>query len=119
MNYHYKDENVFVQIKKSPPRATKMIARADVTLRIYDSEYVRIRGFILWHSKVLNNRLQQHINIKPPSTSEKGKWTETVHFLNKNSWENLEMIIYSAYLEFQKRGEDTGIQDIDPDDLPI
>ena len=84
----------------------KLLANANISILTTDWGRLTIKGFQIWKSDRFNDRLNDKINITPPSRPSYGKYYPVVFFENHNSWYNLELDIYMAYtkkLEEQKK----------------
>ena len=90
------DENVKVMVFLREGNA-RLLATATVSVRTVDYGFMTIKGFQIWKSKNLNGRLQEFMNITPPSTMIKGSRYFVIFFENKELWSNLEEAIYSSY----------------------
>src|SRR3989338_3273357 len=90
------DENVKIKIT-FPKKITKLLANATVSLNTVEYGFITIKGFQIWPSPNMNTRLQEQINITPPSRQIYGKYMTFVYIENPESWQRLEERIYDAY----------------------
>lgn len=84
---------------------SSLLANANVCLETVFFGYITIKGFQVWRSRNFNERLQEKINIAPPTKYAYGKYIQQVFFETKDKWYELETKIYEAYLnERSKNG---------------
>lgn len=107
-------ENVKIVIYIKNIRA--LLANANLTLKTSEFGNIVIKGLPIWKSNRFNERLQENINITPPSKSNYGKYVDLVFFENKETWFEIERLIYSAYREKLNKKED---EDVNPEDIPF
>jgi predicted alpha/beta superfamily hydrolase len=69
----------------------------------------------------MNERLQEKINVQPPSINMYGKYHPVIFFKDKNQFFDIEERIYDAYcLARNKRDEDKPHnENVDPDEIDI
>ena len=98
-----------------------LIANAHVSIPTSVFGWISIKGFQIWHSSRLNERLQEKINITPPSRQIYGRYSQIVFFENKELWFKLESRIYEAYLKaIITSSEKSGLKEnINPEDIPL
>lgn len=116
MNINDEDLIITITIKDKP----KLIANVTVAIKTEVYGWVTIKNFCIWKSDLMNNRLQEYINITPPSYNSIGKYHSHVFFEDEKAWHRLEARIYDAY--FLKRSEESTAKldgRIDPDEIPI
>lgn len=77
----------------------RLIANANVSIETVLYGFVTIKGFQIWISNRLNGRLQEYINISPPSILIYGKYSRQVFFEDEKKWEQLEEAIYNKLKE--------------------
>jgi hypothetical protein len=72
---------------------------ANVTLSFNTIAYgfITIKDFQIWKSKNFNERLQEPINISPPTRNVYGRYLPTVFLERKEKWYEIESKIYDAY----------------------
>ena len=117
MKYHYEDEDLKIIIF-FPKKEGKLIANATIILKTVSYGLYTTKGFQIWHSSRFNERLQEPINITPPTKQISGRFLIQAFFEDKNKWYELENFIYSAYLK--ARQEKTIVkEDINPNEIPI
>lgn len=112
------DENVKIKLFLSKKEGN-LLASATISLNTVEFGFVTIKGFQIWKSKFLNSRLQQEVNISPPSTRRYGKYSYLVFFKEEKQWFSLETRIYDAYNKALFRHNKKGKEDIDPDEIPL
>ncbi len=98
------DENVNIKVflKEGDSR---LIATATVSVSTVDFGYVTIKGFQVWKSENLNGRLQEYINITPPTTMIKGGRIYLIFFEDREKWYGLEERIYDAFRLCKVKGK--------------
>lgn len=74
-----------------------LLANADLSLLTKDFGWVDIKDFQMWKSSNLNRRLDQYINIQPPSILIHGKYIPRVFFEDIEKWGRIESIIFYEY----------------------
>lgn len=119
MKYHYEDENtkiIILIISKD-----NIIARANLSLKLNESSFITIKGFVIWKSKWLHPKFQEQINITPPRLFLYGKYSDIVYFENEREWYSIEEKIYSAFLKARIERDKKIIknEDINPEEIPI
>ena len=82
---------VFIKNQKN------LLANATVSFETIYFGFVTIKDFQIWRSKNLNSRLQEYINIKPPSRYIWTRFVERVFFEDTEKWYELEAEIYNKY----------------------
>lgn len=113
-----RDVNIKVFIKDKG----NLIANSNVSINTVLFAFVTIKGFQIWRSDCFNERLQEKINITPPTRPAYGRYIPQVFFEDKNKWFELEQMIYNAFnterlkKSLKQKTEDVNIDDI-PDDL--
>lgn len=98
-----------------------LLANCDVTLETLDFGPVTIKGFQIWKSNHIHPRLQEEINITPPTVRSYGKYISTVFFNVAAKWEGLEQGIYTEYhKEISKAGKEVAnLDEVNPNDIPF
>lgn len=105
------DIKIKIIIKDKP----NLLANANISFDTVAFGSITIKNFAIWKSKHFNERLQEAINITPPST--RGfKYTAIVFFENRDRWYELEQQIYDAFNVSRQNPQD---EDIDPDDVDV
>ena len=103
-----------------PKKKSKLLANATVSINTIEYGFLTIKGFQIWPSSVMNGRLQEYINITPPSVQLFGKYCPFVFIEKVKDWENLEHYIYSAYLKASsERSEPSCEEKINLQDIPF
>jgi hypothetical protein len=103
-----------------PKKKNKLLANATVCVNTVDYNFFIIKGFQIWPSPIMNGRLQEYINITPPSVQMYGKYIPFVFIENPKKWEELERYIYSAYLKaIQEKSKTNNEEKIKPEDIPF
>lgn len=107
--------NIKIEIKLK--NKGKLLANADLVLLTSDFGWVTIKDFQIWESTVHNKRLDEFVNIEPPSVRQRfGRYIKRVFFENAGSWERVESMIYEEYK--RKRAESAPINLDAIDQLP-
>lgn len=105
--------NEEIKIKIMLKNKPKLIATANVSIPTIDFGYITIKGFQIWKSELLNSRLQEYINITPPSIGAFGRWIIIIYFEDGKLWQKLESSIYGKFIEARnKMPSDVDIDDI-------
>lgn len=96
-----------------------LLANATISLDTVEFGPITIKNFQIWKSKNLNSRLQEYINIVPPSRRAGfRKYISLVFFEKENLWFDIERLIYSKYIEIGlKNGRQE--ENIKPEDVPF
>jgi len=92
-----------------------LLANATVSIFTLPFGFITIKNFQIWVSQHLNDRLQERINIIPPSVHAYGRYIPIVFLEDKKLWEELERLIYSEYSSKIKKAN----ENVDVDSLPI
>lgn len=88
------DNDIKIEIKIKDIKT--LLANATVSINTIPLGFVTIKGFAIWKSNHFNERLQEAINITPPST--RGfKYIPIVFIENPKMWIELEQKIYDAF----------------------
>lgn len=110
------DIKITIQLKDK----ASLLANAIVSLNTIAFGFVTIKDFQIWRSKVFNDRLQEQINIKPPTRAFFGKFLERVFIEDKNKWYELEQMIYDAFNnERNKKQANNNNEEVNIDDIPL
>ena len=108
-----------VKIKVFIKDKNNLIANANVSLNTLDFGFVTIKGFQIWRSNVFNQRLNEQINITPPTKQTFGRYTQQVFFEDKDKWYELEAKIYDVFNnDRNKKLSKQSVEDINIDDIP-
>lgn len=107
-----------VKIKVIIKNKGKLLANANICIETVKFGFVTIKGFQIWNSINLNERLQEGINITPPTKQAYGRFYQQLFFEDKNKWFKLEENIYSAYLKIRNVAV-LKKEDISPDEVPV
>ena len=96
-----------------------LLANASISLLTDGYGWITIKGFQIWKSNVLNTRLGENINIKPPSQKNPfGKYITIVFIEEPKFWEKMEGEIFKAYKD--KQIDERPVEDIViPDNMPF
>lgn len=92
-----------------------LLATANVCLATTLFGDLNIKGFTIWKSDLENKRLQEPINIKPPSVRSYGRYREVVFFEDENHWFEIERKIYGKFIEVRTKIESE--EEIDLDEI--
>lgn len=95
-----------------------LIANVNISIKTETYGFITIKGFQIWKSPLLNTRIQEKINISPPSKPFYGHYVQQVFIENQDKWFALESRIYDAYLKVIKFKTSKN-EDIDPNELTI
>lgn len=100
---------------------SNLLANANISINTIQFGFVTIKGFQIWKSHNLNERLQESINITPPTRQVYGHYRFQVFFEDKTKWPIMEEMIYNAFLQIRNKRVETEDVDIDelPDDLSV
>lgn len=93
-----------------------LLANAHVCI---DTEFgiVTIKYLQIWKSNFRNPRLQEYINIEPPSIKVYGSKIFFVFFENKDKWYELEEKIYDQFFSATHKTSSIN-EDIDVNEIP-
>ncbi|KKQ89242.1 MAG: hypothetical protein UT12_C0019G0011 [Candidatus Curtissbacteria bacterium GW2011_GWC2_38_9] len=94
-----------------------LLANATVSIPTIEFGYVTIKDFLIWKSNNLNERLQEYINITPPTKQFYGRYHPGVFFEKKDCWYKLEEKIYDAYIKVKNKYHSNGKLDIETVDI--
>lgn len=89
------DIKITIIIKDKP----NLLANANMAIPTLDFGYITIKGFQIWKSNNLNSRLQDYVNITPPSIKAYLRWNNIVFFESEDKWVEIEQIIYDNYCQ--------------------
>jgi len=106
-------ENVMIKVYIKDTK--NVLANAHITV---DSDFgkITIKNFVIWKSPKHNERLQEYINIEPPTLRIYSRYQKLVFFEDVNMWIELERKIYDAYrIEQTKKGI---TEQVDSNDIP-
>src|SRR3989344_8502223 len=108
-----------VKIKVFIKDKGNLIANANVSINTVLFSFVTIKGFQIWKSDRFNERLQEQVNITPPTKQTYGRYTPQVFFEDKNKWFELEQMVYDAFnTERQKGNSKSASEEVNVDDIP-
>lgn len=111
-------DNVDVKISIFLKEQPNLIANATVSLKTIIFGFVTIKGFQVWRSNIFNGRLQEPINITPPTKQVFGKYTHQVFFESSKEWFALESKIYDALNKARERNsKKLPTENISPEEL--
>lgn len=110
--------NEDVKIKVFLKDKGKLLANANIAIETVKFGFVTIKGFQIWSSPKFNERLQEALNITPPTKQAYGRFYQQLFFEDKNKWFELEEKIYSAYLNIRNAAT-AEKEDISPDEVQV
>ena len=112
------DESVKITITMKDK--DNLIANATVSVKTEIYGWITIKNFCIWKSPILNDRIQEQINITPPSFRGVGKFHPLIFVEDEKLWHALESRIYDAFhLERSKKSMDGNNEGVDPEDIPF
>lgn len=114
--------NEDVKIKVILKDKGKLLANANVAIETVKFGFVTIKGFQIWKSPRFNERLQEAINITPPTKPAYGHFITQLFFEDMNKWFELEEKIYGVYLSTRNDVSNVaslGKEDINPNEIPV
>lgn len=97
-----------------------LLANATISLGTTSFGFVTIKGFQIWRSSRFNERLQETVNITPPTNMYQGKYFQQVFFEEPSKWFEIELKIYECFnlTRNETKGKRTNEDvDIDNNDL--
>jgi len=104
-----------INIKIIMKNKGNLLANATVMVLTNKYGWVTIKGFQIWVSPLMNERLHEKINIQPPSSRGKfGRYISIAYFEEQGQWEIVERKIYEAY-KTELNNVDINI----PEDIPF
>lgn len=108
-----------IKIKVFLKDKNNLLANATVSFNTISYGFVTIKDFQIWRSKNFNERLQEAINITPPTRNMHGHFLPTIFLEDRKKWYELESKIYDTYC--LAKNEETKKEDlkINPDDIHI
>lgn len=110
------DENVKIKIV-FPKKQMRLLANANISLNTIEYGFITIKGFQIWPSSQMNTRLQEEINITPPSRMLFGRYYPFVWIEDEKQWHELEGRIYDAYHKAKNKQVDS--EKVNPEDIPF
>lgn len=114
----YEDEDL--KIKIIPNKwGTKPIANASVSIRTERFGFITVKGFQIWPSPRFNERLQEAINITPPTKLSYGRYIHQLFFEDPAKWQEIERLIYGCYLSYKSQNSAREIETVDLDEIPL
>jgi len=108
--------NIKIEIKIK--YKVKLLANANLLILTNDFGWINIKDFQIWESNNYNKRLQEYINIKPPSVRVFSKYIDRIFFEDVKQWEKIEKLIYDEYLKKLAESAPIPINLNMPDELP-
>ena len=87
--------NIKIEVKIK--NKSKLLANANLMLLTSDFGWINIKDFQIWESNIFNRRLQNHINIKPPSARVFSRYIDRIFFEDIREWEKIEKLIFDEY----------------------
>lgn len=113
------EENIKIVIfLKDKP---KLLANATITVQSMEYGQVSIKNWQIWKSDNMNERLQEKINVQPPSINMYGKYHPVIFFQDKDQFFQIESRIYDAFCKARTTREDhkPNNENVDPNELDI
>lgn len=112
-----KNLKIVVFLKDKP----KLLANATITLNSAEHGPLAIKYWQIWKSDNMNERLQEKINVQPPSINMYGKYHPVIFFKDKDQFFAIEERIYDAYCLARNRreGNKPHNENVDPDEIDI
>ncbi len=99
-----------------------LLANANVYITTDELGIFILKDFQVWKSSFINSRLNDSINIRPPSVEIKetpGKYRPRIFFKDKKVWEELECQIWHSY-QVKCLKEEPPLEDIKiPEEMPF
>ena len=90
------ENNIKISIKLKST-GTKLLANADVIINCSNLGWITIKNFQVWSSINHNKRLNDFINIAPPSFRYMARYMPIVFCEDIKMWEKLEKMIWEKY----------------------
>lgn len=110
-----------IEVKVFIKQKGSQLGRANIAINTVFG-WIELKGFTLWESNQFNSRLQEKINIEPPSARYKTSFCKQVYF-DKEKWPEIEMYIYSEYKKelnsISQSNENKGKENVNVDDIPF
>jgi len=91
--------NIKIEIKIK--NNAKLLANANLMFLTEDFGWITVKDFQIWSSNLCNRRLNEFINIEPPSIRVAGKYMKRIYIEDLKQWEKIEKLIFNAYKEKQ------------------
>lgn len=110
-------ENEDVRITIFLKNSQKLLANATVSIETIYFGFVTIKGFQIWISRIFNERLQEAINIEPPTIMPYGRPYQFVFFENNQKWFDLESRIYDAFVKARSESGNNTTKEVDLEEV--
>lgn len=97
-----------------------LFANVTISVQTVGYDFLTVKDFQIWKSNNLNERLQEYINITPPTKVIFGRYIPRVFLEKKEKWFELETRIYDAYLKAKNKSQNNkeeNLEDIKEDDI--
>ncbi len=107
------DVKITIFLKDSP----KLLANATVSMETIYFGFVTIKGFQIWNSRIFNERIQEAINIRPPTIIVYGHPYQFVFFENEQKWFELESKIYDAFVKAKSKSGNGATKELDLEEV--
>lgn len=107
-----------VKIKVLIKNKGKLLANANIAIETVTFGFITIKGFQIWSSTRFNERLQEAINITPPTKQAYGHFIQQVFFEDKDKWFGLEEKIYGVFVNTRGAANSGKEEIVEHMDLP-
>lgn len=87
--------NIKIEIKIK--NKVKLLANANLMFLTDGFGWITIKDFQIWNSSLCNRRLNEYINIEPPSIRVFGKYLKRIYIEDVKQWEKIEKLIFDEY----------------------
>jgi len=108
------DVRITIILKNS---SNNLLANATISIETTYFGFVTIKGFQIWRSRVFNERLQEAINVKPPTIMPYGRPYQFVFFEDKQKWFELESKIYDSFVKIRDISKNDDSENINLDEI--
>ena len=104
-----------IKIKIQMKNKNTLLANATVSINTFCG-FITIKGFQIWKSRNINERLGADVNITPPTKPAFGRYIHIVFFEDKNMWYDLEQEIHASFIKAQS--EIQANEEVNIDEIP-
>lgn len=89
--------NIKIEIKIK--NNAKLLANANLMFLTEGFGWITVKDFQIWNSNLCNRRLNEYLNIEPPSIRVCGRYIKRIYIEDVKQWEKIEKLIFNAYKE--------------------
>lgn len=97
----------------------RLLANVHISIKTHEYGFITLKSFRIWKSDRMNERLQEQLNITPPSQKVYSKYIPLIFIEKIEDWSALEKRIYDAFCLARQQRHRNISEDVNPDDIQL